>query len=201
VDETNLYSSGANGFLRWDITTGTYEQVRKAPPGGLLGMRATSDRRQILIYEIGPSVDRGPVDLHDLRTGNVRRLKIPGKGWPVALSSDGTVWASGEEDGRVWVGRTDGGEPHLLLGHNGPVYLVAISTDLKWIASSDMDMTLRLWPMPDLDKPPLHTLPYDELVAKLKTLTNLRVVRDEDSSTGWKVEVGPFPGWAEVPSW
>ena len=61
--------------------------------------------------------------------------------------------------------------------------------------------TIRLWPMPDLSKPPLHTLPRGELIAKLKTLTNLRVVRDEESSTGWKVEVGPFPGWAEVPEW
>jgi len=55
--------------------------------------------------------------------------------------------------------------------------------------------------MPDLSKPPLHTLPHDELIAKLKTLTNLRVVRDEESATGWKLEVGPFPGWETVPTW
>jgi len=55
--------------------------------------------------------------------------------------------------------------------------------------------------MPDLTKPPLHTLPREELIAKLKTLTNLRVVRDAESSTGWKVEVGPFPGWETVPTW
>jgi hypothetical protein len=55
--------------------------------------------------------------------------------------------------------------------------------------------------MPDLSKPPLHTLPHDELLAKLHSLTNLRAVRDEDSSTGWKVEVGPFPGWETVPTW
>ena len=63
------------------------------------------------------------------------------------------------------------------------------------------DSTIRLWPMPDLSKPPLHTLPHDELIAKLKTLTNLRVVRDERSSTGWQLEVGPFPGWETVPEW
>ena len=33
-------------------------------------------------------------------------------------------------------------------------------------ASSGEDNTLRLWPMPDLDKPPLQTLPRDELIAK-----------------------------------
>ena len=71
----------------------------------------------------------------------------------------------------------------------------------RWFASGGMDGTVRLWPMPDLSKPPLHTLPREELIAKLKTLTNLRVVRDGESSTGWKLEVGPFPGWAEVPTW
>ena len=39
------------------------------------------------------------------------------------------------------------------------------------------------------------------LLAKLRSLTNLRVVEDPDSLSGWKLEVGPFPGWQEVPSW
>ncbi len=48
-----------------------------------------------------------------------------------------------------------------------------------------------------VDKPPLHTLPHDELLAKLHSLTNLRAVRDPTSSTGWTIELGPFPGWRE----
>ena len=55
--------------------------------------------------------------------------------------------------------------------------------------------------MPDLSKASLHTLPRDKFIAKLKTLTTLRVVRDEESATGWKLEVGPFPGLETVPSW
>ena len=55
--------------------------------------------------------------------------------------------------------------------------------------------------MPDLSKPPLHTLPREELIAKLKTLTNLRVVRDSESATGWKLTHDPFPGWETVPTW
>ncbi len=69
------------------------------------------------------------------------------------------------------------------------------------IASCSEDTTIRLWPMPDLSKPPLHTLPRSELIAKLKTLTNLRVVRDDGSPTGWKLTVGPFPVWEAVPTW
>jgi WD40 repeat protein len=98
------------------------------------------------------------------------------------------------------VGRIEGGEPHLLLGHEGIVGMATVSPDGRWIASSE-DGNLRLWPMPDLSKPPLHTLPHDELIAKLKSLTNLRAVRDPSSSTGWSIEIGPFPGWRDVPTW
>ena len=55
--------------------------------------------------------------------------------------------------------------------------------------------------MPDLAKPPLHTLPREDLIAKLKTLTNLRVIRDEESPTGWTLTHDPFPGWETVPTW
>ena len=78
---------------------------------------------------------------------------------------------------------------------------MAISPDLKWVASSGGDKTLRLWPMPDLSRPPLQALPHSELVAKLHTLTNLRAVRDPKSVTGWNIELGPFPGWKDVPTW
>jgi hypothetical protein len=55
--------------------------------------------------------------------------------------------------------------------------------------------------MPDLDRPPIHTLPHDELVAKLESLTNIRVVRDPESPEGWKLELDRFPGWKDVPTW
>jgi len=38
-------------------------------------------------------------------------------------------------------------------------------------------------------------------VAKLKSLTNFRATRDPSSPDGWKIEIGPFPGWAVVPDW
>ena len=112
-----------------------------------------------------------------------------------------SIIATGDRDGEVRIGLADGGEPHLFLGHEGLVQTVAIDPQGRWIASGGQDKTIRLWPMPDLSKPPLHTLPHDELIAKLKTLTNLRVVRDEESATGWKLTHDPFPGWETVPTW
>jgi hypothetical protein len=48
---------------------------------------------------------------------------------------------------------------------------------------------------------PLHTLPYEELLERLRSFTNLRVVADESADTGYRVEVGPFPGWKKLPIW
>jgi hypothetical protein len=55
--------------------------------------------------------------------------------------------------------------------------------------------------VPDLTKPPLHTLPRAELVARLKALTNLRVVRDTDDPENYVVRAEPSPGWRTVPEW
>jgi WD40 repeat protein len=200
ADESTLFTGGGNGLFRWDLDAETNEKILDPPPGGELRISMASDRRRMFVVEFGPSLKRIGVALHDLQTGDVRALSIPGEG-KLTFSPDGTAWATGEIDGLIWVGLTEGGNAYVLAGHEGPVDSIAISPDNRWIASSGADKTLRLWPMPDLSKPPLHTLPHDELIAKLKTLTNLRAVRDPESSTGWKIEVGPFPGWAEVPEW
>jgi WD40 repeat protein len=201
ADETTLYTSGGNGLLRWDLETGSYEQITRTTPGAILLMSASTDRRKILTYEAADRNSRGQLELRDLVTGHVRRVQIPGGSAVVSLGPKGTTWATGEKDGLIWVGRFDGGEPHVLAGHQGPIASIAISPDRKWIASTGEDKTLRLWPMPDLDRPPLHTLPRQELIAKLKVLTNLRVVRDEESSDGWTTKLDPFPGWETVPEW
>jgi WD40 repeat protein len=131
----------------------------------------------------------------------VRRLDSHGSRvrW-VALDQSGTIAATGDLDGVIRVGPVTGEEPHLLLGKPDEIYDLAIDPKGRWIASSS-GTEVRLWPMPDLSKPPLHTLPREELIAKLKSLTNLRVVRDEESATGWTLTHDPFPGWEKVPTW
>jgi len=36
---------------------------------------------------------------------------------------------------------------------------------------------------------------------RLRALTNVRIVEDENALSGYRVDVGPFPGWETVPSW
>ena len=138
--------------------------------------------------------------IHGFDEGTSRELNSHGDSvvW-AKLDPTGQIVLSTDRKGVVRVGPVTGEEPHLLLGHDGLVE-GAFSPDGRWIATCG-DGTIRLWPMPDLSKPPLHTLPQEELIAKLKTQTNLRVVRDEESTTGWQLTVGPFPGWETVPTW
>jgi WD40 repeat protein len=138
----------------------------------------------------------------DLVEGTSRRITSHGTRLTKVTQIDptGRILVTGDVDGVVRAGPVTGEEPHLLLGHQGLILSLAISADGRWIVSSD-DESVRLWPMPDVTKPPLYTLPHDELMAKLDSFTNLRAVRDDTSATGWKLEVGPFPGWETVPTW
>jgi len=199
LDEETLVTMGGGGLRRWHLATG--EQELMVANDGRRWMKASPGAGLAVAWAVG--ADLAPqLDLIDLVAWTNRPL--PGFEGDVEwadLDPSGRVVAAGSTDGVIRVGRVDGGEPQLLLGHTGAVARVAISPDLQWVASAGEDNTLRLWPMPDLSKPPLHTLPHDELVAKLRSLTNLRAVRDPASDTGWTIELGPFPGWRDVPTW
>jgi DNA-binding winged helix-turn-helix (wHTH) protein/WD40 repeat protein len=200
LDEQTLLTAGWGGVRRWDLAAGTQELV--VASAGVMGMRASRAAGLAVTWGVWRSGATRGLELLDLAAGTSRPLEGFGDDVELAdLDPSGSVLATGDTDGSIRVGRLDGGEPHLLLGHDSNVDAVAISPDLRWLASSADDGTLRLWPMPDLSKPPLHTLPHDELIAKLHSLTNLRAVRDPASDTGWTIELGPFPGWREIPTW
>jgi WD40 repeat protein len=205
ADESTLFTAGDGGVHRWNLESGAHELVFATRPGYSAGMALAPDGQTALVQEreLANLGVGGSVKLVDLATGAPRRLPAFGEpvNWSLALDASGTVAVSGDREGIVRVGRVSGEEPQLLVGHEGPIRFVAISPDRRWVASTGEDNTLRLWPMPDLSKPPLHTLPHDDLIAKLKSLTNFRVVRDPESAQGWKVDLDPFPGWKEIPVW
>jgi WD40 repeat protein len=201
LDETTAYTSGWAGLRRWDLEKGTSELV--AADVDFVGF-VGPDRRLALTGAPMPGREAKScrqVQRRDLVSGRTEAFGPPGvcvNAWVAAGAGD--IVAVPGPDG-VLVGRIASDAFHLLVGHEGDVDRVAVSPDGRWVATTGIDNTLRLWPMPDLSKPPLHTLPHDELVAKLHSLTNLRVVRAPESPAGWKIEVGPFPGWKDVPDW
>jgi len=140
--------------------------------------------------------------LFDLVEGKSRLLSTHGRSVSgVAFHPSGRWIASGDMNGVLRVGPLTGEEPHVLLRQEGYIMEVAFSPDGRWVATTGSDGAIRLWPMPDMDQTPFHLLPHEEVLAKLRSLTNLRVVEDDEAVTGYKVEAGPFPGWKEVPTW
>ena len=117
----------------------------------------------------------------------------------IAVDPSGTRVVTGSPTGPIRVRPVAGGPEHLLLGHDTAVFEVAVSPDGRSIASASQDGTIRVWPMPE--GRPFHKLPYEELLERLRALTNLRIIEDESSSTGYRVEAGPFPGWEKLPTW
>jgi WD40 repeat protein len=187
-----LAANGENQLLRWDLATGEHavllEDVADFVPA--------DDGRSILV------VSEQRLSVHDLEQDRDRDLpRLCAEITAIDLDPTGAIAVAGCQDGIIQVGRVTGEEPHLLLGHKGAVRSVAVSPDGRWIVSGGLDGTVRMWPMPDLDKTPLHSLPHDDLVAKLEAFTNLRAVADDSSPDGWVLEAGPFPGWANLPEW
>jgi WD40 repeat protein len=137
----------------------------------------------------------------DLQTGERRIVEGHGDAvQAVALDPSGVLMATGDTTGVIRVGRLDGGEPHLLLGASGVVPSVEFSPDGRWVAGA-VGSEVWLWPMPDVSRPPLQGLSHDALMAKLDAFTNVYLVEDESTPTGYRAEVHPFPGWETPPTW
>ena len=193
-----LLSIGDQGIRVWDLDRGTSRQIRSCREESDQVLSLDRDRRRAVV--VYPNTERGSefgvldVDTEAFRTITSHGSRVS----TAALDPSGTIAVTGDFDGVVRVGPIDG-EPHLLYGHNLAVSSVAVSPDGKWIASGSQDGTIRLWPMPE--GTPLHMLPYQELLERLRGLTNLRVVPDENADSGYRVEIGPFPGWKKLPEW
>jgi WD40 repeat protein len=198
----HLLSSDSAGLVSWDLETGDRNTLFEPR---VERFEVSSDGIRVLLSQVGSKRSHistlGRAVVLDVANGSTTALTSHGdRVTAVAMDAEGSIAVTGDEDGVVRVGPITGEEPHLLLGNADDVLALAVDPRGRWIASSS-GTEVRLWPMPDLSKPPLHTLPRSELIAKLKTLTNLRVVRDEESATGWKLTHDPFPGWETVPSW
>jgi WD40 repeat protein len=199
--------AGGSGGLRWiDAGTGASDWIWRLPKEKVARFALSTDGRRLVAASsdigMGDRTSTGwEVVSMDLGGGERHAIRSHGDGvTAVAMDASGRTLVTGDEQGVVRVGLADGAEPHRLCCHAGRITTVAVSPDGRWIASA-AGGEIRLWPMPDVTKPPLHALPHDKLMAKLRALTNLRVVEDAASPTGYKLDIGPFPGWRDVPSW
>ncbi|MCU0304833.1 MAG: winged helix-turn-helix domain-containing protein [Thermoanaerobaculales bacterium] len=184
-------------LMRVDPITG-----RRTTVAGDVREFGVDGRGEMVLSCLGEVAVTRSATVHDLVAGTHSTLARHGAEVScVALDPRGRVAVTGGYDGIVRIGPVTGEEPHWLVGHTASVSSVAVSPDGRFIASGGRDGTIRIWPMPDLTKPPLQALARAELIARLKTLTNLRVVRDPDVPGSHLVQTEPFPGWQTAPEW
>jgi WD40 repeat protein len=196
-----LLSSSLGGDLRlWDLADGTSELLLEGDTA--IGARLSADGRfAVGIRYANPQVPSGKAFVYDLEERTSWELESHGDEvsrlqWHPA----GDLVVTPSRDGSIRVGPMSGEEPHLLLGHERMVWDVAVHPNGQWIASASTDGTVRLWPMPQGQ--PFHTLPYDELLERLRSLTNYRIVEDEEAPSGYRLDFEPFEGWnREPPTW
>jgi WD40 repeat protein len=193
VSETELFSYGESGLHRWNLVDGSSEKLAEGTQGE---MTSSPDGRRVLFTKIvNPKLLQTDLVRFHLAGDDTGVLHSHGSAvLPVAFDPTGSLVVSGDQDGVVRVGPVSGSEPHLLLGHEGQVRAVAVSPDGRWIASAGSDRTIRLWPVPEGE--PFHTLPAEEVLERLRSLTNLRVVTDAESSTGYRLDFTSFQGWS-----
>jgi WD40 repeat protein/predicted Ser/Thr protein kinase len=205
TDSGQVLGAGPRGVRRFDLQSGRSEWLWSLGKKHRPWIAVSSDGRSALVVSVPFEISRGESTLayFDLRGGGAPRM-IRSHGDPngggVTLDRSGSTIVTVDLGGVVRVGRKDGGEPHLLFGGSSGGG-VAISPDGRWIATGS-GSEIRLWPMPDLSRPPLHTLPLPELLTKLNDLTNYQVVGDGSApGKGYRVEAGAFPGWKTPPTW
>ena len=199
MPDGRLLAAGPAGLRLWDLRTRTSTLLME---GRAVRAVPSADGRYVLVFraESRPGGAVGTAAMYDMQ--NKRSWDLPSHGSEVTA----VVWGpseqviTGSRDGIVRVGKLTGEEPHLLMGHEGTVVGLQLEPGGRWIASGGDDGTVRMWPMPEGQ--PFHTLSHDELLERLRAVTNYRVVEDAATPGGYRLDFEPFKGWkGEPPRW
>ena len=192
--DNDLLWADTQGLHRWNFRTGEHRLVF---PGDIGHLRASADGR-IAVPAVKNGVT-GDLTVIDLVTGEETPITTHGDTAWYDVDPTGQILATLTRDGVLRVGPITGEEPHRAQVDIEFVQRIRVDPLGRWVAIVTRQETV-LWPIPDLDEPPFHTLPHDRVVAELEAMTNYRLVADPESSSGWGLEWTTFPGWEDPPS-
>jgi len=133
--------------------------------------------------------------LLDAQTGEERRRHgpFPAPLSALAVSSDGSWYAAGSDDGTIRLWKQGQSTANATLtGHTGPIRALALKNGGRWLLSGGADRTVRLWDTADRQRPQAalwkqHTAP----LSGVTFLANAPVVLAGDQSLSihlWRVD-------------
>ena len=193
-DDHLVTSSRTTGIVSFDRATGRPAACARVRP-----RRVAVDRRRGTVFAfLGAPDELVRIDL-DGQEPTKSVFSCPGC-YSVAVDPTGTMVATGGVTRSCASGRPPGASPISSSvvprppARGSPSRPTAAGSRRAGSAPA-----VRLWPVPDVTRTPLHRRSHEEVLATLRSWTNLRAVKDPQSSTGWKLEPGPFPGWAKLP--
>jgi WD40 repeat protein len=206
----------SHGLSLWDIEKRRHERHFEGSEIRWFGcssgaddrLAASEDGRFVLgVQAKGEASGQRPMYLADLEDRSLHTLDAftARADLHMGLDTSGSTVVAWSQLRHFEIARVTAKHPHIVPWPVGPEQVLGLpsfSPQADRFAVGYGDGSIWLHSVPDLDSPPLNfSSPLDEFIARLETFTNLRAVRDPESETGWKFEVGPFPGWEKEPEW
>ncbi|HKG13304.1 MAG TPA: WD40 repeat domain-containing protein, partial [Pyrinomonadaceae bacterium] len=143
-DNGGVASGGPGEFKLLNLNSGEEYSLGEQPPIGC----GCDFNRDSSLFAFTEYLEGEVVRVVDVKSGRaVARLEAhPGVVRALAFSDDGSLLASGSDDGvaRVWDAEK-GGLLRAFEGHAGAVGAVAFSPDGRLLASGGKDRTLKVW--------------------------------------------------------
>ena len=205
AEDGSLFTGDFEGnILRWNLQDGTSVVFDKCRFPAVSNLAVIEKGRYLLAYA-GSGIARdqsykSALILYDLKSRTSRSITTHGdKVDAFMLNPTKTLLVTASTDGTVRVGPSTGKEPHIFFAEKKSKFQWPdVSPDGRWVVNlANGREDYYLWRVPQ--GPPLQTLPHKEFLAYLRAQTNLRVVPDKTSQTGYRVDTAPFPGWERVP--
>jgi WD40 repeat protein len=203
----SLFMAGGGGVIkRWNPADGAVTTVAQSPLLQVFTYSVSWDGRYVLaVFDpdtgFPTPTTRSELKLFDLRENTVKTITNYGNNVNACvLDTTGAFMAALDVGGAIRVGRV-GEEPHVVICPPGLNYF-AMSPDWRWMAlgtnpeNTSADTTITIWPVPE--GRPIQSRSHKEFLEYLRARTNLRVVADKATLSGYRVEKVPFAGWGKI---
>jgi WD40 repeat protein len=194
LDDDQLIFASSSQIEKFDLSKGTRKVVASRPAGRLLEF--LSGGSECLLW-----VEDSLYSLDFLLDQRKLIAQIPGQrnlqSW--ALNRDQSLLALGFWGPELYVVPLTGGEPHLLGGCEGPTIMDLEFDPRGRYLAANTGNAIWFLPMPRGDS--WLYLPRDTFLERLRSFTNVRVLPDDQTPTGYSISREEFPGWDHSPDW